>query len=171
MTLSKSTQRPRPLYCCNTSMATSCTSHPQCTNGMEYDYQHARTQVSYIANSESRHWLYNVKFLQGGGGGISNFRPCEAGYKIQTQVYIINITLALYTFHAKAARHPASLGTWNETWRFEEWRMGICTQLSFYPWNQAWTCFCLIANGITWPATKQAVCTSPVWERERERER
>ena len=43
-----------------------------------------------------------------------------------------------------------------------------------YPWNHPCTVLIRMAKGITWPAMRQAVCTSPtwlpwIWETERER--
>jgi len=74
---------------------------------------------------------------------------------------------ALPTSHATSAIGPVSHGIciWEyRIWQNEVWKNGVRQYGNLtYPWNHPWTDLSRMAKGITWPAMRQAVCTSPTW--------
>lgn len=74
---------------------------------------------------------------------------------------------ALPTSHATSATGPVSHGICSleyQIWQNEVWKNGVRQYGNpTYPWNHPWTDLSRMAKGITWPAMRQAVCTSPTW--------
>ena len=126
---------------------------------------HAWTESSDLSRSgtETHIWglaSQGIKFLQGKMGNLS----------ISDSIKIQNPHKHYLSCHSC---HTSSRSRYLERnmkiWRMQYGNFNTIIVCYIYPWNQALTCFHFIANGITWPATRQAVCTSPVWERGRER--